>query len=66
MKEQEQLDLFVSDRWIAVGGEKFFWLPAEYRATCVALEGQELVLGHSSGRVSLFRFDIEVLNGLRL
>jgi uncharacterized protein with WD repeat len=46
--------LFVSDQWIMLESQKLLWLPSEYRATCTAVLGQRVVLGHSSGRLSFF------------
>ncbi|EAQ91099.1 hypothetical protein CHGG_03034 [Chaetomium globosum CBS 148.51] len=47
--------LFVDDDWVIINGKRVLWLPADYRATCVAVHGHALILGHSSGRVTFFR-----------
>jgi hypothetical protein len=49
--------LFVSNDWITKGKIKLLWLPPDYRATCVAVWNRIVVLGHSSGRVSVFAFN---------
>jgi WD40 repeat protein len=48
--------LFVDDNWVIIDGKRILWLPADYRATCVAVHGHTLILGHSSGRVTFFHF----------
>jgi WD40 repeat protein len=48
--------LFVGNDWVTIYGKRALWLPADFRATCVAVHGQTLILGHSSGRVMFFRF----------
>ncbi|KAK4096131.1 hypothetical protein N658DRAFT_436742, partial [Parathielavia hyrcaniae] len=48
--------LFVDDDWVTRNGKGVIWLPTDYRATCVAVHGQTLILGHASGQVTFFRF----------
>ncbi|KAK4102531.1 WD40 repeat-like protein [Parathielavia hyrcaniae] len=48
--------LFVGDDWVTRNGKWVLWLPTDYRATCVAVHGQTLILGHASGQVTFFRF----------
>jgi WD40 repeat protein len=49
--------LLVSNDWVVEGDTKILWLPSDYRLpTCVAVWNGNLVLGHSSGRVSLLGF----------
>jgi WD40 repeat protein len=48
--------LFVDDDWVTRNGKSILWLPAAYRAECVAVRGRILILGHASGRVTFFRF----------
>jgi WD40 repeat protein len=48
--------LFVGDEWVTRNGKSVLWLPRDYRATCVAVHGQTLILGHASGQVTFFRF----------
>ncbi|KAH8591927.1 WD40-repeat-containing domain protein [Bisporella sp. PMI_857] len=45
--------LFVSNHWVVSGKENILWLPPEYRETCKAVWNKVIVLGHSSGRVSI-------------
>ncbi|KAF2728517.1 hypothetical protein EJ04DRAFT_449157, partial [Polyplosphaeria fusca] len=47
--------VFLEDQWISVDQQRLLWLPAEYRQTCSAVNGQMFCLGHSSGRISLFK-----------
>jgi WD40 repeat protein len=54
----EQLrTLFVSNDWVAEEGADILWLPPDYRATCVAVRDEMVVLGHSSGNISFFKFE---------
>lgn len=48
--------LFVGDDWVTKNGKSVLWLPADYRATCVAVHGETLILGHASGQMAFFRF----------
>ncbi len=48
--------LFVGDDWVTGNGKSVLWLPADYRATCVAVHGHTLILGHASGQVTFFLF----------
>ena len=48
--------LSVRDDWVMRDGRSVLWLPVDYRATCVAVHGPTLVLGHASGRVTFLRF----------
>jgi len=43
--------VFFKEHWVAHGLENILWLPSDYRATCAAVHGNILVLGHASGRV---------------
>jgi WD40 repeat protein len=54
---QDSKLVVVSD-WITKGVEKFLWLHPDYRATC-GVWGDLLVLGHSSGAISFFKFHID-------
>jgi hypothetical protein len=42
--------------WVTNDTEKLLWLPPDYRATCGDVWDNLLVLGHSSGAVSIFQF----------
>ncbi|KAH6636427.1 hypothetical protein F5144DRAFT_508878 [Chaetomium tenue] len=44
--------LFVDDDWVTIYGKRVLWLPVDYRATCMAVHGHTVILGHSSGRVT--------------
>lgn len=55
------MGLFVSNDWVMEGKIKLLWLHPDYRATCIAVWNRIVVLGHSSGRVSILAFK-EVLN----
>jgi WD40 repeat protein len=46
----------VSD-WVTKDAEKLLWLPSDYRATYGGVWDNLLVLGHSSGAVSIFQFN---------
>ncbi len=48
--------LFVGDDWVTRNGKSVLWLPADYRATCVAVHDYTLMLGHATGQVTFFRF----------
>jgi WD40 repeat protein len=47
--------LFVSSNWVMEGKLNLLWLPPLYRATCHDIRNEAIVLGHSSGRVSILR-----------
>jgi WD40 repeat protein len=49
--------VFVSDDWVIRDGRNLLWLPTDYRPSCMALCGNTLVLGHSSGQVTFFEFE---------
>jgi WD40 repeat protein len=54
----EQLrTLFVSNYWVAEEGANILWLPPDYRATCVAVRDGMVVLAHSSGSISVLKFE---------
>ena len=46
----------VVEDWITKDQKGFLWLPPNFRARCVAVSEAVVVLGHVSGRVSIFRF----------
>jgi WD40 repeat protein len=48
--------LFVSNNWVAEEKSTLLWLPPAYRATCQAVWNEFIVLGHSSGRISILGF----------
>ena len=49
--------LFVSNDWVIEGKENFLWFPPEYRASSMAVWNKFIVLGHSSGRISILGFE---------
>ncbi|KAJ5689907.1 hypothetical protein N7462_004299 [Penicillium macrosclerotiorum] len=51
--------LFVTNPWITCHMDRLLWLPAEYRATCMAVYADTLVLGHASGGLTLLEFDVD-------
>ena len=48
--------LRVSNHWIVEGEAKILWLPPDYRSTCEVIRDKIVVLGHSSGRLSILQF----------
>ena len=50
--------LFLKKTWVAYKTENILWLPFEYRAISSAVQGNILVLGHASGRVTFFGFNL--------
>jgi hypothetical protein len=50
----------VDEAWVVQGMEKVLWLPSDYRATCVAVQNNVLVMGHASGRIYILGFDVAI------
>ena len=48
--------LFVSNDWVAERAGNILWLPPDYRATSAAVWNRIIVLGHSSGGISILEF----------
>jgi len=48
--------LHISNDWVAEDFTKILWLPPKYRPTCEAIRNESVVLGHSSGKISFFKF----------
>ncbi|KAJ4864454.1 WD domain, g-beta repeat domain-containing protein [Trichoderma breve] len=42
----------LSEHFSTEDGKKSLWLPADYRSTSVAVDGNKMVLGHESGRLT--------------
>jgi WD40 repeat protein len=42
--------------WVVEDGVKILWLPLDYRATSTAVWNNSIILGHSSGRISILDF----------
>lgn len=51
--------LQVSNHWVVEDDTIILWLPPDYREICSATWNRSLVIGHASGRVSLFCFKQE-------
>ena len=47
--EQPLNDIFVREKWVTRNGQRLIWLPPDYRARCVAISDNSVVLGHTSG-----------------
>jgi WD40 repeat protein len=54
--------LYVSNGWVVEKGIKLIWLPPDHRPSCEAFWNKSLVLGYSSGKVSIIGFE----EGLKL
>jgi dipeptidyl aminopeptidase/acylaminoacyl peptidase len=50
--ERQENDIFVHEKWVTRNGQRLIWLPPDYRATCTAINGNSVVLGHRSGRLT--------------
>jgi WD40 repeat protein len=48
--------LFIANNWVVKGETNILWLPPDYRQTCEAVWNKVIVLGHSSGRISILGF----------
>src|SRR6202034_1809166 len=46
----------VVNDWVTKNTEKVIWLLSDYQATCAAVWGDLVVLGHLSGAISIFEF----------
>ncbi|KAE8410476.1 hypothetical protein BDV36DRAFT_289565 [Aspergillus pseudocaelatus] len=44
--------------WLAEDGKQVLWLPPEARPTCSAVRENQVVLGHTSGRISFIGFRV--------
>ncbi len=49
--------IIVDDQWVASNGQRFLWLPSDYRPLCTAVCGSVICLGHASGIVTFIEFD---------
>ena len=47
--ERPRNEIFVRGKWVTRNGQRLIWLPPDYRARCVAISGNSVVLGHRSG-----------------
>ena len=48
--------LSVIEDWVIENGKRLLWLPADYRATCMAVWNESIVLGHPSRTISFLQF----------
>jgi WD40 repeat protein len=46
--------------WVMWKGYRVLWLPVEYRPTCQVFRDEVLVMGHSSGRVTIIKFNLDI------
>jgi WD40 repeat protein len=53
-KLQPLCTVFLRGNWIRQGETNLLWLPSEYRPSCSAFQGNLLLLGHSSGKITRF------------
>ncbi|KAL2782847.1 hypothetical protein BJX66DRAFT_345468 [Aspergillus keveii] len=51
-----EIRISVYEKWITRNGQQLIWLPPAYRASCVAVRGSSVVLGHSSGLLTFLWF----------
>ncbi|KAL2782322.1 WD40 repeat-like protein [Aspergillus keveii] len=42
-------EIFIREKWVTRNGQRLIWLPPDFRATCAATSGNNVVLGHRSG-----------------
>ena len=52
----------VREHWIMRDTERILWLPFEYRAVSSDVKDHRIVLGHSSGQITILEFDFFVYN----
>jgi WD40 repeat protein len=48
--------LFILNGWVVEENRKLLWLPHEYRGISRSIWKRIIVLGHSSGRISILEF----------
>ncbi|MCJ1347056.1 hypothetical protein MMC31_005277, partial [Peltigera leucophlebia] len=53
--------VFVGDEWVAFEGQKFLWLPIDYRPGCTSVWGNLICIGSASGHLIFLEFDFEKL-----
>jgi WD40 repeat protein len=53
---KEEDTLYISNGWVVEGSRKLLWLPPEYRGTSMSVWKRIIVLGHSSGRITILGF----------
>ena len=52
----------VTEHWIMRDTDRILWLPFEYRAFSSDLKDHRIVLGHSSGQITILEFDFFINN----
>ena len=57
-KLQPLCTVFLKENWITQGETNLLFLPVEYRPSCSAFRGNLLLLGHSSGKITLMKFSL--------
>ncbi|KAF1816850.1 hypothetical protein P152DRAFT_510201 [Eremomyces bilateralis CBS 781.70] len=50
--------IYVEEQWVLYNGERVLWLPSEYRSDKVAVHGNMVGFGYSSGRVLIMKFAV--------
>ncbi|KAF2688262.1 vegetative incompatibility protein HET-E-1 [Lentithecium fluviatile CBS 122367] len=48
-------NVFIQDQWILLDQQRLLWLSPKYRPSCSAFSKDIICLGHSSGRITLFK-----------
>ena len=48
--------LLSEEEWVCWNGKRVLWLPSEYRSSVVAVHGDAIGFGYSTGLVSMLRF----------
>jgi hypothetical protein len=51
-KKRPENEIIIRGRWVTRNGQRLIWLPPDFRPTCAATSGNNVVLGHSSGRLT--------------
>ena len=51
--------MFLESGWLAFKGQRFLWLPFDYRPISAAVCRNIICLGHASGHVTVFEFNSE-------
>ncbi|KAL4766966.1 hypothetical protein BDW60DRAFT_170629 [Aspergillus nidulans var. acristatus] len=55
--ERTENEIFVHEKWVTRKGQRLIWLPPNFRATCAATSGYNVVLGHRSGGLTFLWLD---------
>jgi WD40 repeat protein len=57
-QREDLCTVFVKDRWVAFAEQRLLWLPYEYRPICTVICGDVICLGHTSGHITILRFNL--------